>query len=300
MTSFEVIIDDTLYNLTQQGSEKKNILSPINDFQDGEWRYDYFNDYIFDNIGLTALSASEREKIPHHYQSQLKKACRNLRLIDSTEDNGFGSEIAEILLYAIMNEHFKALPVVPKIYYKQNPNMYAFGADGVHIVLDEDNFSLWYGEAKFYKEINKSQLKVIANSVHNSLQTAKIRKENSIITDVRELDYLVSPEKKEEILNLLDFKISIDTIKPHLHIPIMVLYECGLTANQREMSDEFKSVLKEKQLENAKSYFNIQDELCKDDIFKYSDITFHLIYFPVPNKDKVVSIFTEHANFYRK
>ena len=67
MTSFEVIIDDTLYNLTQQGSEKKNILSPINDFQDGEWRYDYFNDYIFDNIGLTALSASEREKIPHHY-----------------------------------------------------------------------------------------------------------------------------------------------------------------------------------------------------------------------------------------
>ena len=36
MTSFEVIIDDTLYNLTTQGNDKENILSAINDFQDGD------------------------------------------------------------------------------------------------------------------------------------------------------------------------------------------------------------------------------------------------------------------------
>ena len=300
MTSFEVIIDDKFFNLVQNGSEKNNILSTINDFEDGHWRYDYFNDYIFNNIGSTALSASEREKIPNYSQSQLRKACNNLRLTDTQKDNGLGSEIAEILLYAIMKEHFNALPAVPKIYYKQNPNMYAFGADGVHVVLEDDSFSIWYGEAKFYKEIDGEQLKTIANSVHNSLQTAKIRKENSIITDLRELDIeLGNDTRKEMIFSLLDSKTSIDKLKPHLHIPIMILYECDLTAKQTELSEKYKNELKQIQLEKSKSYFSIQDEICKD-IFKYTDITFHLIYFPVPNKEKVVDIFTNNAKFYRK
>lgn len=300
MTSFEVIIDDTLYNLTQQGSDKNKILSPINAFEDGHWQYGYFNDYIFNNIGLTALSANEREKIPRYSQTQLRKACKNLRLTDSQADTGLGSEIAEILLYSIMSEHFNALPAVPKIYYKQNPNMYAYGADGVHIVLEKDTFSIWYGEAKFYKEINREKLKVIANSVHNSLQTAKIRKENSIITDLRELDKeLGNDSRKGIIFSLLDSKTSVDKLKPHLHIPIMLLYECSLTASQTELTDEYKDKLKNLQLENAKAYFSIQDEICND-IFKYTDITFHLIYFPVPDKSKVVDLFTKNAKFYRE
>ena len=300
MTSFEIIIDDTLYNLTQNGSDKYNILSPINDFEDGNWQYGYFNDYIFNNIALTALSASEREKIPNYSQSQLRKACNNLRLTDTQADNGLGSEIAEILLYAIMKEHYNALPAVPKIYCKQNPNMYAFGADSVHIVLGDDTFSIWYGEAKFYNRIDKEQLKTVANSVHNSLKTAKIRKENSIITDLRELDIeLGNDARKDIIFSLLDSKTSIDKLKPLLHIPIMVLYECDLTASQTELTDDYKNELKKLQLENAKSYFSIQDEICTD-IFKYADITFHLIYFPVPDKKKVVDIFTKNAKFYRE
>lgn len=300
MTSFEVIIDDTLYNLTQQGSDKNKILSPINDFQDGDWWYEKFNDYIFDNIVLTALSASERNKIPNASHSQLKKACRNLRLPTSQKDKGRGSEIAEILLYAFMNEHFKALPVVPKVFNKQNPNMYAFGADGIHIVLDEDDFSIWYGEAKFYEKIDAAQLNIIANSVHNSLQTAKIRKENSIVTDLNELENMLGTDsRKDMILSLLDDKASVDKLKPHLHIPIMILYECELTANQKELTEEYKQKLKNIQIENATSYFSIQNEICKD-IFRYTDITFHLIYFPVPDKNKVVDIFVSHAEFYRK
>ena len=119
MTSFEVIIDDTLYNLTTQGTNKNYILSAVNDFQDGEWWYEKFNDYIVDNIVLTALSASERTKIPNSSHSQLKKACRNLRLTTSQNDKGRGSEIAEIMLYAFMNERFNALPIVPKIFNKR-------------------------------------------------------------------------------------------------------------------------------------------------------------------------------------
>ena len=48
-----------------------------------------------------------------------------------------GSELAEILLYGIMHHHYKALPVVPKIFNKQNSNDNAKGADSVHIVLEK-------------------------------------------------------------------------------------------------------------------------------------------------------------------
>lgn len=299
-TYFEIVIDDTLYNLIQKGSDKYNILSEINDFQDGDWWYEKFYNYIFDNIVLTALSAEERKKLPNSPYSQIKKACRNLRLTDSERDNGKGSEIAEILLYAIMKEHFHALSAVPKIFYKQNPNMYAFGADGVHIVLDENDFSIWYGEAKFYEKIDNIQLRTIANSVHNSLQEYKIRKENSIITNLNDLEEELGDDKRKDIiLSLLDEKTSVDKLKPHLHIPIMILYECELTANQKELSEEYKEELKNIQTKNAESYFSIQNEICKD-IYKYENITFHLIYFPVPDKSKVVENFTTIAESYRK
>lgn len=300
MTSFEVIIDDTLYNLTQQGSNNENLLSSINDFQDGDWWYEKFNNYIFDNIVLTALSASERKKIPNSSHTQLKKACKNLRLTNSNVDNGEGSEIAEILLYAFMQEHFKALSVVPKIFYKQNSNIYALGADSVHIVLEKNGFSIWYGEAKFYKKITSVQLREIAKSVYNSLQTQKIRKENSFITDLNDLvEVLGEDNRKEAILSLLDDKTSLDELKSHLHIPIMLLYECELTAQQQELSDGYKESLKQFQINKAEEYFSMQKNLCED-IFKYTDITFHLIFFPVPNKKKVTNIFISNAQFYRQ
>ncbi len=299
-TYFEIIIDDTLYNLIQKGSDKYNVLSEINDFQDGDWWYEKFNDYIFDNIVLTALTASERKKLPYSAHSQLKKACKNIRLTNSEKDNGQGSEIAEILLYAIMKEHFNALDAVPKIFYKQNTDMYAFGADGVHIVLDENDFSIWYGEAKFYKKIDNAQLSKIADSVHNSLQTEKIRKENSVMTNLNDLEEELGDDKRKDIiLALFDEKTSVDKLKPHLHIPIMILYECELTANQKKLTDEYKEKLKNIQTKNAESYFLIQNKVCKD-IYKYEDITFHLIYFPVPNKTKVVDNFTSNVEFYRK
>ena len=55
-----------------------------------------------------------------------------------------------------MKDYYNALPVVPKIFYKQNRNDNAKGADSVHLVLTDDmsDFSVWFGEAKFYKSLS--------------------------------------------------------------------------------------------------------------------------------------------------
>ncbi|WP_457825501.1 HamA C-terminal domain-containing protein, partial [Staphylococcus aureus] len=89
--------------------------------------------------------------------------------------------------------HYKALPVVPKIYYKQNRNDNAKGADSVHIVIADDgaDFSLWLGESKFYSDIGDARLDKVVQSVLEMLNSEKIRKENSIIMGLTDLGDLI-------------------------------------------------------------------------------------------------------------
>ena len=161
----------------------KKVLSLVNDYEDGTWRYTKFQDFIWDNVVETALSKSEREKLIDQDHTRLRTAAKNLRLTDKEKEKGKGSELAEIVLYGIMKHHYKALSVVPKIFYKQNSQDYAKGADSVHIVLEgDDDFSLWFGEAKFYYSIEDARLDSIIDSVGNSLQTDKLKKENSYLS----------------------------------------------------------------------------------------------------------------------
>lgn len=298
---FEVLIpNESLYDLIEKNDCLKNkyILSEINDFEDGSWRYERFNNYIMNNVALTTLSIEEQNKIPENHFSSIQKACRNLRIL-SNDDTGKGSEIAEILLYAVMKDYFHALPAVPKIFYKQNVNDYAKGADGVHIVLNEDDFSLWYGEAKFYKDFS-SQIDTIVDSVFNSLTSAKIRKENSVMTNLNDLNLILDGNlQKDKILNFLKPDTSTDDIKKKLHIPIMILYECQITSQKINLTDEYKEKIKKEQLENAIKYFQKQDNKCLSSVFNYESITFHLILFPVPNKTLVVDKFMNIAKVLR-
>jgi Cap4 SAVED domain len=116
---------------------------------------------------------------------------RTSALPTAEQDARKGSELAEIVLYGIMRHKYGALPVVPKIFYKQNTQDNAKGADSVHIVLNPDeDFSLWFGEAKFYSSIEDARLGSIIESVKTSLGTEKLKKENAIIVNLPELDHL--------------------------------------------------------------------------------------------------------------
>lgn len=211
---FEVIIDSSLLELGIADGHSllsnKWLLSIINDFEDGKWRQQKFDNFVWDNIAQTALTHKEREALQDQPQSLLIEAAKNLRLTDAEQDIGKGSELAEIVLYGIMRHKYRALPVVPKIFYKQNTQDNAKGADSVHIVLEMDkDFSLWFGEAKFYNSIEDARLGSIVESVKNSLGTQKLKKENAIIVNLHELDYLdIDPEMRTQIKQSLKNKNS--------------------------------------------------------------------------------------------
>ena len=302
--NFEKLIDTSFVDINTNPAllpiDKKYVLSLINDFESGKWRHDKFKNYIWDNIAETALSKSERNKLIDKPNSVLVESAKNLRLTDN-DKIGEGSELCEILLYGIMKEYYSALPVVPKIFYKQNANDNAKGADSVHIVIENNSndFSLWFGEAKFYKSIDgaiNSAIKSVDKFLRNDNQ---IKKENSIITSVSDIDKMdLSIELVEKIKSTLSGENSLDSIKPKINIPILLLHECEITKNQTELTKQYKDKVISFHKEKTNKYFKKQVEKMSD-IFKYADIKFHLILFPIPDKESIVNSFIENANHYK-
>lgn len=301
---FEILVDYMFSELTLDHElspiERKHCVSLLNDFEDGQWRYTKFQHFIWDNIAETSLSFRERQSLVNH--SLLTAAAKNLRLTDSDKDIGKGSELAEIVLYGIMKHHYNALPVVPKIFYKQNAQDNAKGADSVHIVITpDDQFSLWFGEAKFYTSIENARLDSIVTSVKNSLATQKLKKENSIITNLQDLDELVIDEGlRIEIRQALSNKSSIDELKLKIHIPILILHECEITKAATHISEEYRSGMVQYHKDRATSYFSKQIAKLKDEIHLYSNISFHMILFPVPNKANIVDKFVSNVKHYKE
>ena len=303
---FDVLIDsgfaDICTNPDLTPINNKSLLSLLNDFEEGQWRRERFLAYVWDNIAETALSKKERDSLLGSPLSSLKASAKNLRLADNDE-RGKGSEISEILLYGIMKDYYHALPVVPKIFHKQNTKDNAKGADSVHIVLKADmsDFSVWFGEAKFYKSLSSDAMDDVIESVKNSLDKDKIKKENSIITDLRDLDGFEMPDElRQKIYKLLDQDRSIDVIKPKLHIPILLLHQCGKTKSAKEMDENYKEKIKRMHIKKANDYFAKQVDALKDIVHKYEEIHFHLILFPVADKDAIVEEFLKLATIYRK
>ena len=308
IVDFEVLLDDFFINVNPETTlnliDKKKVLSVINDFQDSKWRYSKFQSFIWDNIAETSLSYKERMALLDRSQSSLTEAAKKLRLTDlAKEQDGQGSELAEIVLYGIMKHYYNALPVVPKIFYKQNPQDNAKGADSVHIVVEESNkFSIWFGEAKFYNSIEDERLYSIVDSVENSLQSEKLEKENSIITSVSDLKMYLGEDSDlyKNIIEFIKIGASIDYLKPILHIPILLLHECSITESNTELTDEYRESIMNFHKERAESYYKKQIRKVSKSIFKYSEIHFHLILFPVPKKEPIVSAFVENVQHYIK
>ena len=303
---FHILIDDIFSVLSTDSTltpiDKKKVLSIINDFENGQWHTERFQKFIWNNIKETALSYIERKSlIDEGEDSILTEAAKNLRLAESDNDVGRGSEIAEILLYGVMKHHYKALPIVPKIFYKQNRQDNAKGADSVHIVIESSTeFSLWLGESKFYNNIENARLDKIIESVKDSLSLKKLKKENAIITSISDINEFeeISKDLRERIIQSLSQKESIDKIKPILNIPILLLHGCVLTKAETHLTPTYINAIKEFHKERATAYFKKQIQQCVG-IDLYSEIKFHIILFPVPEKDPIVEKFIAKAKIYR-
>jgi len=304
--NFNIIVDESFTVFCDDPDlapvDRKRLLSFCNDFEDGVWREKMFHRFVWDNVAQTALSEEERESLSGDIATAMGRAASRMRLTknETSETKGAGSELAEIFLYGVMRKHFGAIPAVPKIFYKQNVKDNAKGADSVHITVADDDFQIWYGEAKFYNSIENARLAEIITSVSNSLQSDKIRKENSIITGVCQLDkYITDLEMLKELQYLLNEDTTTDRLKPKLHIPIFILHECDIIAGKDDFDIALKDELIKHHKERANAFFKKQIKLLGG-ITKYDQISFTLILFPVPKKEEILDAYISRVREEKK
>ncbi|MFV8258779.1 DUF1837 domain-containing protein [Bdellovibrio bacteriovorus] len=90
-------------------------------------------------------------------------------------------EPAEVLLFTLLEGYLQAPQVVAKMYLKTDPQMPTYGADGIHVMLTEDQrVGMIWGEAKLYQNLNAA----IPQAVQSLHQIIKERQSG----DCRDVD----------------------------------------------------------------------------------------------------------------
>lgn len=251
-----------------------------------------FRNFIINNLKEVALNKKERDALSGNEGDILERAISKMHIDNS------GGEIGEVFLYGIMKNYYNALPVVPKIFYKQNPNDNAKGADSVHITLEENAYHIWLGESKIYNDIIGS-INEAVKSVYELLATNKLKKEKSLIMNLNDIeDYLsdVDDSKKPLMIELkktLNDRTSLDEMKKILHIPISIIYECEMTKQHLQnplvcLDDNYKNLI----IEFHKNQCgNLSQKIISklNDIPLIEYIKFHIMVFPIPNKKELVA-----------
>ena len=295
MPTFEVIIKDDINKLYEDLShiDNQEIFALANDFESHNWRYDKFIEYLLNNMYRGALSKEEQEALidQENFHSIQSQSAKNLRIDDT------GGEIGEILLHGIIAEYYNALSVVPKIFYKQSANLYANGADSVHIVLEDDDFSLWSGEAKFYDTLTNG-FRIALESVKNLLSdTGKLRKEFQLLLNYKDLELQLIEKEHiyKEIRKLLNPNTSLDDIIGKIHIPILILHQCEISANNTEKNQDYFQKIREE----YNSKINKKAKKLYDEFQEFDMVQFHIIVFPVPNKKIIVDTFNKKISSIR-
>ena len=91
-----------------------------------------------------------------------------------------------------------------------------------------------------------------------------------------------------------------DSLKPKLHIPILLLHECAITQGVDSLTDEYRTSIIDFHKDRAQAYFKKQINKFGASLFKYDEITFHIILFPVPVKEQIVTDFLSEVRHYQR
>ena len=78
---------------------------------------------------------------------------------------------------------------------------------------------------------------------------------------------------------------------------VCLLHECSITKGARELSPEYLEEIKHYHLNRAERFFmSHNNKQKKEGVYGFEKIMFHLILFPVPNKENIVNWFVKRAN----
>jgi len=90
-----------------------------------------------------------------------------MRVREKFRKDDIRGQFSELLLFNLLQYHFKAIPLMRKMPITTNPNLERNGADAIHIAQKDGKYILYLGEAKTY---NRNQYG-LSNAIRDSLDS---------------------------------------------------------------------------------------------------------------------------------
>lgn len=247
-------------------------------YEDGEWRYADFSEYLMEWIPEFALCASDYKKIEgKSARFFLRRAAQRVYQTKKTSNRG---EIGEILLHALIRELYHSVPAISKIYFKTSSNDTVKGFDAVHIVSRDGDFELWLGEVKFYTDIH-SAIRNVISELKKHTQTDYLRNEFVLIEDKIDDSW----KDAEAFHQLLSQRKSLDEIFTNLRFPVLLTYESQTVQDATTITEAFINLLVSELQNHHLDFTNTLNRLCP------RKLSVHLFLLPLANKTKLIEAF---------
>lgn len=201
---------------------------------------------------------------------KLKEAAELVYLTDTYKNRG---EFGELILHLLLRDFQNTIPLISKIYFKDNNDVPAHGFDGVQISINGDEKKLWLGESKLYNSGSRG-VSELAKDIEKHVNADYLRREFALIS--KKL-----PEATPEIeywRELMDKHQRLDVILNGIVVPMVCTYDSDLFKKHNDNTPEY---FKDFEEEATRLFSSFDSKKPK------SDIEIVLMLLPVPSKDEL-------------
>lgn len=241
-------------------------------YEQGQWRYSAFADYIMEWLPEFCLNSKERDELSH--ESAVRSLRKAANLVYKTAKYAKRGEFGELFLHAAIRCVFDSLPAISKLYYKSSVNNTVKGFDCVHVVGPPDDLELWLGEVKFYKSLSGAIRDVIAE-IQEHLEPEFLRKEFILIGNkLDERDTYT-----ETVQRLISERKSLDAIFERVCIPVLLTYESNTVGRHTAATQEYVHEFCDEISQHFESFCEKAE--------KFPPVRIHLFLLPLENKMKL-------------
>lgn len=190
-------------------------------YESERYRQDALVGLIQDAIPSFALTHSEYVKyLQERAVSDLNRSSINR--ISTAHKNAKG-DYGELLLFLILEAFESAPKFVTKVKLRSTKKDQIKGYDCAHFTIDEeDNVTLWLGEAKFHSSIYGAVDDAI-ESLNDHMQDDYIRNELDILHDNIEVNSLLDQHYYDVLEPYLRRSKSLDDVK--INVPVLLTYD---------------------------------------------------------------------------
>jgi hypothetical protein len=244
-------------------------------FEDAEWRFDSFVDHLLDYLIEFTLTRDEWPQInAATAHRQLRRAARTIYMTDKYQKRG---ELGELLLHAVMRQHYGTEPMISKLYFKDSANDTVKGFDAAHVVFSDKQIELWLGEVKLYADIDRA-ISDVCVELKKHLASGFLRQEFMWI----ERKLPTSTPDIDRLRELLNEATSLDEVIEVLHVPVLLTYDSITVQSYTRTNDAYVSAFKAELTRHYATFVRRNLD---------TQVQVHLCLVPLKNKDLLVERF---------